>query len=147
VSVVVGVDGSPGSVAALRVAIEEAKLRSTNVVAVTAWHPPTAGYETKWVAAQLDEATFREGATAMLEGTLAEVDTSGVEIRAFVAHGPAAEVLVEQARDADLLVVGSRGLGGFRGLLLGSVGQHCSQHATCPVLIVPHAREEQTSTV
>jgi nucleotide-binding universal stress UspA family protein len=54
----------------------------------------------------------------------------------ILREGQAAEVLVAEAHDAELLVVGSRGLGGFRGLLLGSVGQQCSHHASCPVTIV-----------
>jgi nucleotide-binding universal stress UspA family protein len=58
-----------------------------------------------------------------------------------VREGAPARVLLEAASDADLLVIGSRGLGGFRGLLLGSVGQQCTHHAPCPVVIVPHERE------
>jgi nucleotide-binding universal stress UspA family protein len=58
-----------------------------------------------------------------------------------VREGSASHVLLEEAADADLLVVGSRGLGGFRGLLLGSVGQQCAHHAPCPLVIVPHRRE------
>jgi nucleotide-binding universal stress UspA family protein len=144
VTVVVGVDGSPGSVAALQVAIEEAKLRSTDVKAVTAWHPPTVGYESQWVASELDQAGYEQGAVAMLERILAEVDASGVSIHAFAQHGQAAEVLVEQARGADRLVVGSRGLGGFRGFVLGSVSQRCAQHASCPVVVVPHPHGEES---
>jgi nucleotide-binding universal stress UspA family protein len=60
-------------------------------------------------------------------------------VERVVREGQPAEVLVEAAEDADLLVVGSRGLGGFRGLLLGSVGQQCAHHARCPVVIVPKA--------
>jgi len=57
-------------------------------------------------------------------------------------EGTAAAALVEESRGADLLVVGSRGLGGFRGLLLGSVGQQVAHHAACPVVIVPHGRDD-----
>jgi nucleotide-binding universal stress UspA family protein len=61
-----------------------------------------------------------------------------MEISGVVREGQPAEVLVAESKDAELLVVGSRGLGGFRGLLLGSVGQQCAHHAACPVVIVPH---------
>jgi len=144
VTVVVGIDGSPGSVAALQLAVAEAKLRKTDVKAVMAWHAPTVAYETRWVAAQLDPATFQEAAASVLNATVSEADTSGVQVDVLVVHGQAAEVLVNEARDADRLVVGSRGLGGFRGLLLGSVSQQCAQHATCPVVIVPHPHDRQT---
>ena len=63
----------------------------------------------------------------------------GVERR--VVEGAAASVLVDESRDAELLVVGSRGHGGFAGLLLGSVSQQCAHHATCPVVIIPRERE------
>jgi nucleotide-binding universal stress UspA family protein len=62
---------------------------------------------------------------------------SDVDVASVVRQGQAADVLLEEARGADLLVVGSRGLGGFTGLLLGSVSQQCAHHATCPVAIVP----------
>ena len=78
-----------------------------------------------------------------LERALEEADgrAAGVEVETVVREGAPAGVLLEEAQDAELLVVGSRGLGGFRGLLLGSVGQQCAHHAPCPVVIVPHARD------
>jgi nucleotide-binding universal stress UspA family protein len=63
-------------------------------------------------------------------------DADDVKIERRVVEGPAASVLVDESRAADLLVVGSRGHGGFTGLLLGSVSQQCAQHAECPVVIV-----------
>jgi nucleotide-binding universal stress UspA family protein len=143
-TVVVGVDGSPGSVAALRLAIQEAKLRNADVKAVAAWNIPVMAYESNWVAPALEPSTFEEAAASALESTLAAVDgsTSGVDIMRIVRQGQAADVLVAESRDADLLVVGSRGLGGFRGLLLGSVSQQCAHHAGCPVVIVPASHEE-----
>jgi nucleotide-binding universal stress UspA family protein len=145
-TVVVGVDGSEGSVAALELAIREAKLRGAAVKAVAAWKVPVAAYESGWAAAALDPTAFEEAAAAALEGALVAANgaTSGVNVSRIVREGQAADVLVAEAREADLLVVGSRGLGGFRGLLLGSVSQQCAHHAACPVMIVPppHEREE-----
>lgn len=139
-SIVVGIDGSPGSLRALRFALEEARRRGAKVRAVEVWHVPAAIYGGGGLAPivpELDE--FERGAAARLEQALAAVggEIGDVEIEQVVREGQPAEVLVEEARDAELLVVGSRGLGGFRGLMLGSVGQQCAHHARCPVVIVP----------
>ena len=138
-TIVVGLDGSEGSVKALRFAIEEARIRGGEVKAVCAWHVPPIAYEGGWVPSPLDIEDFPKSAQAALDKNIAEVAAgeSGVEVTPVVREGLAAEVLVAEARDADLLVVGSRGLGGFRGLLLGSVSQQCAHHAPCPVAIVP----------
>jgi nucleotide-binding universal stress UspA family protein len=82
-------------------------------------------------------ADLREDAEKALDVALGEVDTSGVEVERVVVEGPAGGALVEASRGAELLVVGSRGRGGFKGLLLGSVSQQCAHHAECPVVIVP----------
>jgi nucleotide-binding universal stress UspA family protein len=146
-AIVVGVDNSEGAKAALRFALEEAKLRGASLRAVHAWQfasigapgieagtPPTFG---------VDFADLERGVAASLENTLDEAipDPGGVNVERRVVEGAAAAALVEESRGADLLVVGSRGLGGFRGLLLGSVGQQVAQHASCPVVIVPHRRD------
>ena len=83
-------------------------------------------------------------AESALDATLQEVapDTDGVLVERRVVEGPAATVLVDESRQADLLVVGSRGYGGFAGLLLGSVSQQCAHHAACPVVIVRPLAEE-----
>jgi nucleotide-binding universal stress UspA family protein len=138
-TIVVGVDGSPGAQAALRFAIEEAKLRSSNLRVVMAWHIPPMAYGGGFAPA-VDARDFEDSARAVVEDALSAVaeETRGVEIERAIRSGQGAEVLVEEASGADLLVVGSRGHGGFAGLLLGSVSQQCAHHARCPVVIVPH---------
>ena len=76
----------------------------------------------------------------------ASIDTEGVSVTPIVQQGPPAQVLINAAADADLLVVGSRGHGGFTGLMLGSVSQQCAQGSTCPVVIVPTGRHHSQST-
>lgn len=139
--IVVGVDHSEGAKAALRFALGEAELRQTSLRVVHAWQ---LGY----VAASFIPGSYpelgdeldglRDAAEATLEATLHEiVPTPGaVEIERRVVEGAPSAVLVDESRDAELLVVGSRGLGGFSGLLLGSVSQQCAHHAACPVVIV-----------
>jgi len=138
--VVVGVDHSDGAKAALRFALEEALLRQATVRAVHAWQyaymgPP--GIERALSYGGADAEALRSAAEAALDATLQEVGSdSGVEIERRVVQGAPAAVLVDESRGADLLVVGSRGLGGFAQLLLGSVSQQCAHHAECPVVIV-----------
>lgn len=143
--IVVGVDRSEGAKGALRFALEEAKLRRATLRAVTAWHFPNIGYTGLGDAmpAMPDEIDARRAAAAStLDATLREVvpDPGDLEIEHRIVEDVAAAALVQESRDAELLVVGSRGLGGFRGLLLGSVGQQVAHHAACPVVIVPHER-------
>jgi nucleotide-binding universal stress UspA family protein len=139
--IVVGVDQSAGANAALRFALREARLRQATLRVVHAWqfgYIGATGLE-GWLPAVGGELKdFRRGAEAALEQILKEVGggTHGLTIEGRVEQGPAAAVLVEESQDADLLVVGSRGHGGFAQLLLGSVSQQCAQHAFCPVVIV-----------
>ena len=139
-TIVVGVDGSEGSVHALEFALEEARNRGADVKAVAAWHIPATAYETGWVPVAVDPGSFEKIARDALDTSLeaAGAAGSGVSVTPIVREGQAADVLVAEAREADLLVVGSRGLGGFKGLLLGSVSQQCAHHASCPVTIVPN---------
>jgi nucleotide-binding universal stress UspA family protein len=133
--IVVGVDGSPSSMTALRWAVRQAELTGSEVLAVTAWLlPSTYGFATNADGA----ADFEGDAHKILSDALNEVsgEASGAVIRSLVAEGHPADVLVQAARGADLLVVGSRGHGGFAGALLGSVSQHCVHHALCPVLVI-----------
>jgi len=139
--IVVGVDHSTGAEAALRFALAEAQLRNATLRAVHAWQYGYigAGYsEGSFPVLGAELADLRDAAAATLDATLqgAIPDAGDVEIERRVVEGAPAAVLVTESRDAELLVVGSRGLGGFSGLLLGSVSQQCAHHAHCPVVIV-----------
>jgi nucleotide-binding universal stress UspA family protein len=146
-SIVVGVDGSPASIEALKFALAEARARGGEVKAVNVWHVPAIVYEGAWTAAPVDLNVYPKIADATIRTALekAAAEATGVTVIPIVRKGHAADVLCEIAADADLLVVGSRGLGGFRGLLLGSVSQQCAHHAPCPVVIIPHSPEEEES--
>lgn len=134
--IVVGVDDSKNARAALRWALDQAA-PDDEIIAVHAWHLPVmAGYE----SAMMDPAPFEAGAEKLLEDVVLEVVQTGderdkVTLRAL--SGPSAEILLAEAAGADLLVVGSRGHGGFVGLLLGSVTNAIVHHATCPTVVVP----------
>ncbi|HEX4094225.1 MAG TPA: universal stress protein [Trebonia sp.] len=137
--VVVGVDGSPSSLSALRWAIRQAEFTDAAVDAVIAWHypAPTGGYG--WAPTSIPASfDFKENAEKILAEAISEGGLPGslVPVRAVVAEGNPARVLLDVAEGADLLVVGSRGHGGFTEALLGSVGQHCVHHAHCPVVVV-----------
>jgi nucleotide-binding universal stress UspA family protein len=137
--IVVGVDGSGPSEHALRWALREAGLTGSVVDAVMAWEwPNTFGWAPP---VELDVESL---AAQVLADTVAKVagPDGPVEVRLTVAEGNAARVLLHAAKGANLLVVGSRGHGGFAGTLLGSVSQHCVQHATCPVLVWRGPHEE-----
>jgi nucleotide-binding universal stress UspA family protein len=134
--IVVGVDGSDSSQEALKWAARQALLTGAVVEAVTAWQMPTS-YGYPLAVAPL--STPSEIAQRILNNALdqaAQPPGAQAEMIAKVVEGNAAQVLIDEARGADLLVVGSRGHGGFAEALLGSTGQHCVHHATCPVVVV-----------
>ena len=137
--IVVGFDGSGPSKRALRWAIDEARLRHATLTVVTAWHVPVYAHGAPGfgpiVSAPLTSST-REAAEDAANVAAEEARRAGIESDVIVSEAQAAHTLVESAREASLLVVGSRGHGGFTGLLLGSVGQQCANHASCPVVIV-----------
>lgn len=148
-AIVVGVDGSAEAQEALRWALAEGRLRSSPVRVVHAW---TSGYIASsaegylygdgWVnpynSAGVELSDLQTAAEELLERSLADVgeETTGIEIERLVVQGAAAALLVSAVAPGDLLVVGSRGHGGFVGLLLGSVSQQCVHHASCPVVVV-----------
>jgi nucleotide-binding universal stress UspA family protein len=161
--IVVGVDGSAQSARALRIAALEARCRSAHLEAVHVYHP-AEGDDSAWTAAAA--ASLHPGAGVMMTDRMVEETreravhrqeearrhAEGMVDRMLDAasdalHGVAAEAvviaddhpartLVRLSADADMLVVGSRGRGGFTGLLLGSVSQQCVHHASCPVLVI-----------
>ncbi len=131
--IVVGVDGSPQSREALRWAVEQARVTRGVVEAVTAWEYPAAY---GWSVPVAPEELARAAGQGLADTVAEVVDADRpVEIRERVRCGNAVQVLLEAAQGAELLVVGSRGHDGFTGALLGSVGQHCVQHAPCPVVV------------
>jgi nucleotide-binding universal stress UspA family protein len=138
--IVVGVDGSESSKAALRWAIRQAKLTSSTVDAVTAWHyPSTYGWAPVADGATDIEGEAKKALTEVLNG-MSGLDPE-VPVHPLVTEGHAADVLLRAARGAELLVVGSRGHGGFTAALLGSVSMNCVLHAHCPVLVLRDGHE------
>lgn len=137
--IVVGVDGSPGSDAALRWALTEAHLRGASIDAVHAWTYPYVADVAYLARASIDREEVAASAKEVLREALARVadEAKGIRIDEIVVEGSASHMLTEAAKGADLLVLGTRGHGGFSGLLLGSVSQQAAHHATCPVVIVP----------
>jgi nucleotide-binding universal stress UspA family protein len=137
-TIVVGVDGSAGSRRALEWALQEGRIRSAGVRVLIAWtylDQPTGDFDARY-----GESDVR----ALLDQVLDEVgsDRTDVELERVVVCDLPARALLDAARGADLLVVGSRGVGGFKGLLLGSVSQQVVQHAPCPVVVVPGDERE-----
>jgi nucleotide-binding universal stress UspA family protein len=139
VTIVVGVDGSAGSRRALAWALDEARLRKATLRVVHAWgmpYGPAAVGHAPLPEPTLYEAAHR-GAEHALGEALAGIDARGVTVESVLVEAVPAAGLLHASADADLLVVGTRGHGGFVGMLLGSVGHHVSQHAHWPVVIVP----------
>ncbi|GIF23361.1 nucleotide-binding universal stress UspA family protein [Actinoplanes tereljensis] len=132
--ILVGVDGSPPSRAALRWALDQARLTGGRVRAIAAWEVPAY---TGLTLIPYDDLAAAAG--KLLSTTVQEVlgfDPPPVEVDEIVLPGHPAQVLIDASAHAALLVVGSRGHGAFAGTLLGSVSQLCVQHAHCPVVVV-----------
>jgi nucleotide-binding universal stress UspA family protein len=136
--IVVGVDGSPPSIAALRWAVHQAKLTAGTIDAVIAWEFPLVGSGFGWAANQaFDDIGCRELAAKTLNTAVTEISLPpGITVNQIVVEGNPAQVLLDAAKDADLLVVGNRGHGAFIDALIGSVSVRCLHHASCPVVIV-----------
>lgn len=136
--IVVGVDGSKASIEALRWASRLAG-SDTEIDAVTAWEFPLA----YGAAAPVGDWSPEADANEILASALTEAfgDAKPPHLRSIVERGHPATVLLDASRDAEVLVVGSRGHGGFVGLLLGSVSTYCTEHAQCPVLVTRAAAQ------
>jgi nucleotide-binding universal stress UspA family protein len=138
--IVVGVEGSACSRAALRWAVEEARFRCGVVEVVTAFLPTYVPAAPDFGYVPLDPVDVVDEVRKMQDAAVTEVrdsfDTAGVYIEQKLLKGRAADTLIAASEGADMLVVGNRGRGGVRGLLLGSVSQQIAHHATCPVVIV-----------
>ena len=126
--IVVGFDGSEGAKRALTWAADEARLHSGHLRAVCAWTPGEFGGDEEQAAI----------AQKRVEDGVAEVlgQKPGVEVETISERGHAAKVLLDNSKDAQMLVIGSRGHGGFTGLLLGSVGQNVASHGETPVVVI-----------
>jgi nucleotide-binding universal stress UspA family protein len=151
--IVVGVDGSEDSKDALRWAARQAELTATTVTAVMAWQLPVT-FGTVWQmpatygkSHDLSQVDFSADAKKTLDAALEEVLGAGahVVVTPQLVNGHAAPVLIEASRHAALLVVGRSGHGGFAGMLIGSVSQHCVSHAACPVVVVRHAAGQKSA--
>ena len=138
--IVVGVDGSEHSLAAIRWAAAEARLRGARLRLVTAWKVSTLMYAAEaFPPPYTVDIEARSGARPRdarpgLPGVAADLE--GLEVERAAAQRARSERPLRGVRIADMLVVGSRGHGGFSGLLLGSVSHQCAQQAPCPVMIV-----------
>lgn len=136
--VVVGVDGSSTSMAALQWAVDEARSRNGYVEVVHSWLLPAAfGYPT---LAMPDPALHESAAEDLVSRMLESVDVSGLSrpvSRVIIGGESTAGLIAARAENAELVVVGSRGVGGFRGMLIGSVAHQLAHHAPCPLVVLP----------
>lgn len=140
--IVVGVDGSAASLDAIRWALRQAQLTNSALEAVTSWDLPNP-----YAELVADEIDWDGRARTLLEEALTAAGADGgVKITRTTTQGHPARVLTDASTDADLIVVGSRGHGGFTGMLLGSVSVHVSAHADCPVVVVRHHEVAGSST-
>lgn len=148
--VTVGVDGSEQSLNALQFAAQEASNHDLSLNIVTAYSIPVfaassmdAGY------ASMDDEAFRASALETVQDAASHIKQfvdNGLTVRTFVESGDAAGVLLDFAEEADLMVVGRRGRGGFMGRLLGSVSTAIPAHAKCPTIVVPLTAKDRTNT-
>lgn len=136
-TVVVGVDGSDHAEAALEFALEEAALRGASLRIISAWELPSSVALSGVSTPEVFDIFPQEAQTVLVKALARAMELqSTVPCEGKLVEGPAASALLEEARDAFMIVLGSRGRGGFANLLLGSVTQQVVHHATCPVVVV-----------
>ena len=137
--VVVGVDGSPNSIEALKMAIHEAQWRSVPLKAIISWQYPSS-YGIEGMGFAMTDPRLEDEARGVLANAVAQACPNNADrskIEQIATFGTPAKVLIDASEGASLLVVGARGHGGFMGLLMGSSSTQVAHHAHCPVLIVP----------
>jgi nucleotide-binding universal stress UspA family protein len=147
--IVVGVDRSVASTAALEWALAEAARRGRPLTAARAWvDPVTAGYPIGTVlqgsADEVGKAALASAQEALKEATATVPDADGVDVHAVALRGAAGPALTDASRDADLLVVGTRSMNALSRAVLGSVSSSVLHHAHCPVVVVPEPQEAGT---
>jgi nucleotide-binding universal stress UspA family protein len=141
-TVIVGVDGSPSSTAALAWAARYADAIGATLHAVLAWHYPSVaggppvGHTPEPVRSQVEQSRY-EILDKAIESACRELPA--IQVDRKVVYGHPAQALIDESRNAHLLVVGSKGHGGFTGMMLGSVSTHCVHHASCPVTVVKYS--------
>jgi nucleotide-binding universal stress UspA family protein len=142
--IVVGFDATPAAEAALAAALEEAKLRNLPLRVVCSWEVPALEYAGTAFAAvpDLSEAAERHAHTVLAAAEALLGPDPGVPVETAAVHGHPASVLVDEAKEAVLVVVGTRGASTLKGILIGSVSQALSHHCPVPLLIVPSTLEE-----
>ncbi|MFZ9289707.1 MAG: universal stress protein [Ilumatobacteraceae bacterium] len=135
--IVVGTDGSANSLSAIRWALREAALRKVSVDVIHAWHF-TPMIDPMGIPMVPPTAEMQSSAKVMLDNVMKQVeaDRAGVQVNEIVTQGSPVSALLQAARDAEMVVVGRRGHGGFVGLLLGSVATQIVHHAPCAVVVV-----------
>jgi len=139
--IVVGVDGSDASKDALRWAVRQAQLVGAELHAIFAWRVPNAFYG-GGVPATLEKNLAQDSKTELDEVITDVLGDHPDHLVPLVVEGHAAPTLVDASKQAQLLVVGSRGRGAFAGMLLGSISDYCVSHASCPVVVVRHQEED-----
>jgi nucleotide-binding universal stress UspA family protein len=139
--IVVGVDGSESSKDALRWAKTQADLTGSELVAVSAWSYPAAAYPTLAGYVPMGDSLDLEKETRIALETMVKDTLGDVPISLLVIEGHPANAILDAGQDATLIVVGSRGHGGFVGSVVGSVSQNVMSHAACPVVVVRHPKQ------
>jgi nucleotide-binding universal stress UspA family protein len=136
--IVVGVDGSLAADAALEWAAQEAHIRGASLEVVVSWSASRAVFPTRFPVGRSLEVSLHQAAQRLADQSVSKVEAPGLRVEPNVLEGGASSVLVDRAKDADLLVVGRRGLNRAQEFLLGSVSHACIHHSPVPIAVIPH---------